>query len=69
VPAVSSGWPSRPEGLGQGAPIGADFVVRGALDYAELKVKPGQTIRILVREVSSSTALKGYCPEILLTMQ
>jgi hypothetical protein len=44
-------------------------VVRGALDYAELKVKPGQTIRILVREVSSSTALKGYCPEILLTMQ
>jgi len=32
-------------------------------------VKPGQTIRILVREASSSTDLAGYFPEILLTLK
>jgi hypothetical protein len=50
-------------------PIGSDLVVRGTLDYADLKVKPGQTIRILVREASSSTDLAGYFPEILLTLK
>jgi len=35
----------------------------------DLKVKPGQTIRILVREASSSTDLPGYFPEILLTLK
>jgi hypothetical protein len=44
-------------------------VIRGTLDYADLKVKPGQTIRILVREASSSTDLPGYFPEILLTLK
>jgi hypothetical protein len=38
-------------------------------DYADLKVKPGQTIRILVREASSKTDLAGYFPEILLTLK
>jgi hypothetical protein len=50
-------------------PIGPDLVVRGTIDYADLKVKPGQTIRILVREASSSTDLAGYFPEILLTLK
>jgi hypothetical protein len=50
-------------------PIGSDLVVRGTIDYADLKVKPGQTIRILVREGSSSTGLSGYFPEILLTLK
>jgi hypothetical protein len=50
-------------------PIGPDFVVRGTIDYADLKVKPGQTIRILVREASSKTDLSGYFPEILLTLK
>ena len=51
------------------APIGPDLVVRGTIDYADLKVKPGQTIRILVREGSSKTDLSGYFPEILLTLK
>jgi len=50
-------------------PIGPDLVVRGTIDYADLKVKPGQTIRILVREASSKTDLAGYFPEILLTLK
>lgn len=50
-------------------PIGPDFVVRGTIDYADLKVKSGQTIRVLVREASSKTDLAGYFPEILLTLK
>jgi hypothetical protein len=50
-------------------PIGPDLVVRGTIDYADLKVKPGQTIRILVREASSGTDLSGYFPEIVLTLK
>ena len=50
-------------------PIGPDFVVHGAIDYADLKVKSGQTIRILVREASSETDLSGYFPEILLILK
>ena len=44
-------------------------VVQGAVDYADLKVKPGQTIRILVREVSAGGNLSSYFPEILLTLK
>ena len=61
------GFPGRKASVK--TPIGPDFVVRGTIDYADLKVKPGQTIRILVREASSSTDLAGYFPEILLTLK
>jgi hypothetical protein len=44
-------------------------VVRGTIDYADLKVKPGQTVRILVHEASSSSDFSGYFPEILLTLK
>jgi len=44
-------------------------VVEGAIDYADLKVKPGQTIRILVREVSAGGNLSSYFPEIHLTLK
>jgi hypothetical protein len=60
------GFPGRKASIK--TPIGSDLVVRGAIDYADLKVKPGQTIRILVREGSSS-GLAGYFPEILLTLK
>ncbi|HEY0782329.1 MAG TPA: hypothetical protein VGE98_07745 [Thermoanaerobaculia bacterium] len=50
-------------------PIGPDHVVRGVIDYADLKVKPGQTIRILVRPSSLATDLSGYFPAILLTLK
>ena len=60
------GFPGRKASAKQ--PIGPDLVARGTIDYADLKVKPGQTIRILVREGSSS-GLAGYFPEILLTLK
>ncbi len=44
-------------------------VVQGAIDYADLKVKPGQTIRVLVRESSAGDNLSSYFPEILLTLK
>jgi hypothetical protein len=61
------GFPGRKASAKQ--PIGSDLVVRGTIDYADLKVKPGQTIRILVREASSSSGFSGYFPEILLTLK
>jgi hypothetical protein len=61
------GFPGRKASVK--TPIGPGLVVRGTIDYADLKVKPGQTIRILVREGSSSTDLAGYFPEILLTLK
>jgi hypothetical protein len=61
------GFPGRKASIK--TPIGPDFVVRGVIDYADLKVKPGQTIRILVREASSSSDLPGYFPEILFTLK
>jgi hypothetical protein len=61
------GFPGRKASVK--TPIGPDLVVRGTIDYADLKVKPGQTIRILVREASSKTDLSGYFPEILLTLK
>jgi hypothetical protein len=51
------------------API-ADKVVEATLDYADLQVKPGQTIRILVQEACGSSGEDdGYFPEILLTLK
>jgi hypothetical protein len=44
-------------------------VVQGSIDYADLKVKPGQTIRILVSESSAGGNLDSYFPEILLKLQ
>jgi hypothetical protein len=47
----------------------AGTVVQGVFDYADLKVKPGQTIRLLVKESHGSGADEGYFPEILLTLK
>lgn len=44
-------------------------VVQGSIDYADLKVKPGQTIRILVSEACAGGNLDSYFPEILLKLQ
>jgi hypothetical protein len=44
-------------------------VMQGSIDYADLKVKPGQTIRILVNEACAGGNLDSYFPEILLTLQ
>jgi hypothetical protein len=43
-------------------------VVQGVLDYADLKVKSGQTIRILVWEFGAQRKEKAMFPEILLTL-
>lgn len=45
-------------------------VVQGTIDYADLKVKPGQTIRILAKESCGYKAADdGLFPEILLTLK
>lgn len=44
-------------------------VVEGTIDYSDLKVKPGQTIRILVSESGAGGNLSSYFPEILLTLK
>ena len=50
-------------------PIGGT-VVQGAIDYADLKVKSGQTIRILAKESCGYRAADdGFFPEILLTLK
>ena len=47
--------------------------VQGSLDYASLKVKSGQTIRILARESSAGATSqgewRGFFPEIQLTLK
>lgn len=43
--------------------------MQGSIDYADLKVKPGQTIRILVNEAGAGGNLDSYFPEILLKLQ
>ena len=48
------------------APITAN-VVQGSIDYADLKVKPGQTIRMLIKE--SHAKDMGLFPEVLLTLK
>ena len=48
----------------------AGTVVQGTIDYADLKVKPGQTIRILAKESCGYKAADdGLFPEILLTLK
>jgi hypothetical protein len=51
----------------------AGTVVQGSLDYTSLKVKSGQTIRILARESNSGSTSqgewKGFFPEIQLTLK
>lgn len=44
-------------------------VVQGMLDYADLMVKSGQTIRILVWESGVQTKDKALFPEVLLTLK
>jgi hypothetical protein len=48
----------------------AGKLVEATVDYADLQVKPGQTVRILVQEASGSGGEdSGYFPEIVLTLQ
>jgi|GEM_PF-1080855 len=48
----------------------AGKVVRAALDYADLNVKPGQTIHIVAEKVCGyGAANHGFFPEILLTLK
>lgn len=48
----------------------AGKVVQAAIDYADLKVKPGQTIRILAKESCGYRAEdSGLFPEVLLTLK
>ena len=48
----------------------AGTVVQGTIDYADLKVKPGQTIRILAKESCGYKAEDdGLFPEIRLTLK
>jgi len=45
-------------------------VVEASFEYADLKVKPGQTIRILAQETGgSATDGDGYFPVVLLTLK
>jgi hypothetical protein len=44
-------------------------LVQGAFDYADLHVKSGQTIRLLVKESHGTGADDGYFPPILLTLK
>ena len=45
-------------------------VVESALEYADLQVKPGQTIRVVVQETGGmSDADEGLFPDILLTLK
>lgn len=51
----------------------AGTVVQASLDYTSLKVKSGQTIRILARESNSGATpvgeMRGFFPEILLMLK
>jgi len=49
-------------------PIEASLV-QATLDYADLGVKSGQTIRILVRETCAKNDLSSFFPEIQLTLK
>ncbi|HWC65924.1 MAG TPA: hypothetical protein VG777_07570, partial [Thermoanaerobaculia bacterium] len=45
-------------------------VVESTVDYADLKVKPGQKIRLVVRESGGmSSADGGFFPDIFLTLK
>jgi hypothetical protein len=60
------GFPGRKASVQ--APITGN-VVTGSIDYADLNVKPGQTIRLLVNEASAGGNLDAYFPEIQLTLK
>jgi hypothetical protein len=47
----------------------AGKVLQGSIDYADLGVKPGQTIRIVARESGGGGGLDSYFPEIQLKLQ
>jgi opacity protein-like surface antigen len=59
------GFPGRK--AGKKVPIKGK-VVTGVLEYADLKVKPGQTIRILMRESCGPIKASSLFPEVLLTL-
>ncbi len=44
-------------------------VVRGSFDYEDLKVKPGQTIRVMIKESQGTGANDGYFPEVQLKLK
>jgi len=44
-------------------------LVESTIDYSDLHVKPGDTIRIVAKESHSNAADGGYFPEILLTLK
>ncbi|HYS53561.1 MAG TPA: hypothetical protein VER58_07350 [Thermoanaerobaculia bacterium] len=50
------------------APITGN-VVQGSFDYQDLKVKSGQTIRLLLKEAHGNDADDGFFPPILLTLK
>lgn len=49
----------------------ADKVVRGSLDYSDLKLKAGQTVRLLLRRSGGSAPAddSDYFPPVLLTLK
>lgn len=59
------GFPGRK--AGKKTPVKGK-VITGVLDYADLKVKPGQTIRILIRESCGPIKASSLFPEVLLTL-
>jgi len=61
----SLGFPNRKKAIR--TPIEGK-VVEGVLDYEDLGVKPGQTIRILMREASTNSFKQSLFPEVLLTL-
>jgi hypothetical protein len=62
----SLGFPNRKKAIR--TPIKGK-VVEGVLDYEDLKVKPGQTIRLLIREASTNRFKDSLFPEVLLTLK
>ena len=44
-------------------------VLRGVFDYQDLKLKSGQTIRLVIREAGDNGADDGRFPDILLTLK
>jgi hypothetical protein len=44
-------------------------VVQGSFDYADLKVKSGQTIRLLIKEAGGNDEANGYFPEVRLKLK
>ena len=47
----------------------AGNVVQGSFDYEDLKVKPGQTIRLMIKESQGKDDNDGYFPEIQMKLK